>query len=122
MSLFGAQAVIPRSISNSASMRLTAANATGEIAAALFSAPCIGSDIDQLEELSPCMCPAQCVRNRSLRALGIVELVVPAIGVGLQDAGKGLKMLHGMLVLSIARGIIQRRSRCVTAKGRSSRT
>ena len=32
------------------------------------------------------VCPAQCGRNRSLRARGIVELVVPAIGVGLQDA------------------------------------
>ena len=28
-----------------------------------------------------------------------------AIGVGLQDAGEGLKMLHGVLVLSIARGV-----------------
>ena len=63
------------------------------------------------------MCPAQCGRNRSLSAPGIVELVVAAIGVGLQDAGEGLKMLHGMLVLSIARGVIQRRRRCVTAKG-----
>ena len=52
----------------------------------VLSAPCIGSDIGQLEELSPCVCPAQCGRNRSLRARGIVELVVPAIGVGLQDA------------------------------------
>ena len=26
-------------------------------------------------------------------------------------------MLHGMLVLSIARGVIERRRRCVTAKG-----
>ena len=30
----------------------------------------IGSDIGQLEELSPCMCPAQCGRNRPLRARG----------------------------------------------------
>ena len=54
----------------------------------------MGSDIGQLEELSPCVCSAQCGRNRSLRARGIVELVVPAIGVGLQNAGEGLKMLH----------------------------
>jgi hypothetical protein len=46
---------------------------------------------------------AQCGRNRSLRARGIVELIIPAIGVGLQDADEGLKMLHGVLMLSIAR-------------------
>src|SRR5258705_12710883 len=82
----------------------------------LLAAPGIGRDIRQLEELPPGMCPAQCGRNRSLRARRIVELVVPAIGVGLQDAGESLKMLHGMLVLSIARGVIERRRRCGAPK------
>jgi hypothetical protein len=30
----------------------------------LLAAPCIGRDIGQLKELSPCMCSAQCRRNR----------------------------------------------------------
>ena len=81
-----------------------------------LSAPGIGRDVSQFKELPPCMGPAQCCRDRSLRSRRIVKLVVPAVGVGLQDAGEVPKMPRGMLMPSIARGVIQRRRRCATAK------
>ena len=52
-----------------------------------LSAPDIGGNVGQLEELTPRMSPAQCRRDRSRSARGIVKLVIPAVGVGLQDAG-----------------------------------
>ena len=73
-----------------------------------LSAPGIGRDVSQFKELPPCMGPAQCCRDRSLRSRRIVKLVVPAVGVGLQDAGEVPKMPRGMLMPSIARGVIQR--------------
>src|SRR5262249_53949743 len=69
------------------------------------------------KELPPCMAPAQCRRDRSLRTRRIVELIVPAIGICLQDASEGLKMPGGMLVPAITRGVIQRRRWRATVKG-----
>src|SRR5262249_11654664 len=63
------------------------------------------------------MAPAQCRRDRSLRTRRIVELIVPAIGICLQDTGEGLKMPGGMLVPAITRGVIQRRRWRATVKG-----
>ena len=50
------------------------------------------------------------------RARGVVQLVVAAIGVGLQDAGEALKMPRGMLLPAIARGVIERGRRRPAAK------
>src|SRR6185437_14492212 len=47
-------------------------------------------------------------RDRSLRTRGVVQLVVAAIGVGLQDTGEALEMPRGMLLPSVARGVIER--------------
>jgi hypothetical protein len=68
----------------------------------ILASPCIGGDVRQLEELSPGMGPAQRRRDRPLRARGIVQLVVAAIGIRLQDAAEGLQMPHGMFVPPVA--------------------
>ena len=81
-----------------------------------LSAPGIGGNIGQLEELTPRMSPAQCRRDRSRSARGIVKFVIPAVGVGLQDAGEVSKMPHRMLMPAITRGVIQRRRWRGTAK------
>ena len=70
------------------------------------STPCVGRDISQLEELPAGVRPTQCSRDRSLRTRRIVKLV-PAVGVGLQNAGKALKMPREVLVPAVARGVIQ---------------
>jgi len=63
----------------------------------ILAPPCIGGDVRQLEELPPGMGPAQrrCDRCRSTR--GIVERIVAAVGIGLQDADEVLKMLRGIV-------------------------
>ena len=84
--------LMPRSMSNSASMRLTASSAIGEIAGGVLAAPGVGGDVGQLEELPPGVRPAQRRRDRPCGARRIVERVVAAIGVGLQDAGEACEM------------------------------
>jgi hypothetical protein len=68
----------------------------------ILSAPCIGGDVGQLEELTPGMGPAQCRRDRSLGTRWVVKRVVAAVGIGLQDAGEALQMALGMLLSSIS--------------------
>jgi hypothetical protein len=46
-----------------------------------------------------------------------VELIVPVIGIGLQNPGKGSKMPDGMFVPPAAGGVIKCRRRSLTAKG-----
>jgi hypothetical protein len=50
---------------------------------------------------------AESGRDRPLRARRIVQLVVAAVGVGLQDPGEAIKMTGGMIVPAIARGVIE---------------
>ena len=91
----------------------------------LLAAPGIGRDIRQLEELPAGMCPTEGGGDRSPRARGIVELVVAAVGVSLQDTGEAMKMPGGMLVPAIARGIVERgrrRTSCQTADRRGHRS
>ena len=63
----------------------------------VLAAPGIGRDVRELEELPPSMRPAQCGGDRPLRTRGIVQLVVAAIGVGLQDTGEAVKVARGIL-------------------------
>ena len=63
------------------------------------------------------MGPTQRRSDRSLCARRFIELVVSAVSVRLQDAGEAFKVANGMLMPSIARGVIQRRRRCATVKG-----
>jgi hypothetical protein len=72
-----------------------------------LAAPGIGRDIRQLEELSAGVGPTKGGSDRSRRARGIVQLVVAAVGVSLQDTGEAVKMPYGMLVPAIARGIVE---------------
>jgi len=46
----------------------------------------------------------------------LVKLVVPIIGIGLQNAGEVAKMPDGMFMPSVPRGIIERRRRCPSPK------
>ena len=62
LTLFGAQAVDVGSMSNSASMRLTVANATGEIAAAFFPR----QRCRPARRTVALRAPTHCGRNRSL--------------------------------------------------------
>ena len=70
--------------------------------------PRIGGDVRQFKKLPPGMGPTECGRDRSLCARGVIQLVIAAIGVGLQDTGEVLEMPRGMLPPSIARGVIER--------------
>ena len=56
----------------------------------ILAPPCIGGDVRQLEELPPGMGPAQRRCDRSLGARGLVQLVVTAIGIRLEDAAESL--------------------------------
>jgi len=76
----------------------------------VLAAPGIGRDVRELEELPPSMRPAKCGGDRPLRTRGIVQLVVAAIGVGLQDTGEAVKVARGMLMPAIARGARPSRS------------
>src|SRR5437899_12042378 len=70
----------------------------------------------QFEELTSCMAPAQRRCDRARRAGRLIKFVVPAIGVGLQNACEGSKMPDGMFMPPIPRGVINRRRRPTTAK------
>ena len=77
----------------------------------VLAAPGVGRDVGQLEELPPRMGPTQRRRDRPLRARRIVEPVVAAIGVRLQDAGEAGQVPVGMLVPPVTRGVVERRRR-----------
>lgn len=62
------------------------------------------------------MRPAEGRRGQRRLASGIEESVEPAIGVGLKDAGEGLKMPRRMFAAPIARGVKQRRRRISPTK------
>ena len=68
----------------------------------VLPAPGIGGNVGELEELPPSMGPTQSRGNRPLRARGVVQLVIAAVGVRLQDAGEAVKVPGRMLVPAIA--------------------
>ena len=108
---------MPRSMSNSASIRLTASSAIGEIAAAFLPRRALAAISASSKNCRLAWAQHSAGVIAPGNARGIVKLVVAAIGVGLQDAGEVLKMPRGMLMPPIARGVIERRRRRVTAKG-----
>ena len=108
---------MPRSMSNSASMRLTASSAIGEIAAALFATPRVGGDVGQFEELPPRMRPTQCRRDR--RLVRAPDRKARCSRYRRRPAGcrlKSLQMPLGMLLPPVARGVIERGRRRGPAK------
>ena len=96
-----------RSMSKTASMRLTASRAIGEIGVALAAASVRG-DVGQFEELAPRVAPTQRLDDRAWLAIGKIQSVVAVEGVGLQNARVTGQMPLGMLARSIARCIEQR--------------
>ena len=73
-------------MSKSASIRVTASSATGEISWAGMPPSDLARDVGQLEELAPRMGPAQRAGDRPRLAVRAVEVVVAAVGIGLEDA------------------------------------
>jgi hypothetical protein len=72
-----------------------------------LAAPRIGGDIGQFEELAARMRPAERRVDRALRSRWIIQPVIAGIGVGLQDAGKSVKMPIWMLLPTIPRSVIE---------------
>ena len=110
---------MPRSISNRASIRCTASSAIGEItggvrpralrrAAASISA--------SSKNLRRAWAQQAASRIGAPRSLGVVQLAVAAIGVGLQDAAPARQMLLGMLARAVARVEEHRRRWCPAAE------
>ena len=62
------------------------------------------------------MRPAGRLEDRTGRADGFIELLVPAIGVGLEDPAPPLKVALGMGAAAVARIIEHRCRRCGTAE------
>ena len=79
---------------------------------ALRLAPGIGREISQDKERPTGMCPAGCLADWARLAIGLVQLVVAAISVGLQDPGITGQMPGGMFAPAIAR-IVEHRRRWV---------
>ena len=95
-------------------MRRTASSASGEIACwrfALRLATGILGHIRHDEERAAGMDPAGRFQDRPRLAIGLVELVVSAIGVGLENPGVVGQMRLGMLAGAVARVIEHRRRR-----------
>jgi hypothetical protein len=63
------------------------------------------------------MRPTKCFDDAPRLAIGLIEVIVPAVGVGLQYAAPIGEMAFGMLAGAIARGVEQRRRRAGSAKG-----
>lgn len=83
----------------------------------------LSRDVSQLGELPPCVCPTQCRRDPSLSARQIIKLVVPSVGIGLQDSTEAIKMANGMLMSAIPPSVMERCGRRPAAKNaRLSRT
>ena len=82
----------------------------------VLAAPRVGGDVGQLEELAPRMAPAQRLDDPPRLALGRIEAVVAAVGVGLEKAAPAREMAFGMLRRSVARGVEQRRRRSLSAE------
>ena len=66
-----------------------------------FALADIAGDVGQFEELPASPAPAQSADNRSWFAVLSVEVIVAAIGIGLQDAGPAVEMTVGMDLIPI---------------------
>jgi hypothetical protein len=63
----------------------------------LLATPSIGGNVGELEELPPRVRPTQYRRDPPRSARRIVQLIVAAIDVGLQDTREAVKMPRRML-------------------------
>src|SRR3979490_168181 len=75
--------------------------------ACVLAASRIGGDIGQFKELPPGVRPAKRRRDWPRRAGRLVELIVPVIGVGLQNAREVSKMPDRMFMPPVPRGQTQ---------------
>ena len=98
-------------------MRLTASSATGEISLAGLPLRTLPGDVGQFEELAPGVAPAQRAGHRPRSAISPVEVVVAAIGIGLQDAPPAREMPIGVGLLPVAGEEEQRGRRCAAGEG-----
>src|SRR6185437_4439075 len=73
-------------------------------------------DVGKLEELAPGMAPAQRGDDPPRLALGLIEAVVAAVGVGLEKATPMTEMAPRVFGCSVARGVEQRRWRPPSAE------
>jgi len=69
------------------------------------------AQIGHLEEVAPSMAPARRLGNRPRLAPAVVEIAEPGISIGLEDAGVPGKMPSGVLTVSVARVVEDRRRR-----------
>src|ERR1700755_3013096 len=109
--------LIDRSISNNASMRQTASKASGEIGAGVL--PCAvrrAFSATSAKERATCVDPTRGLQNGAGLAIGLIQLVVPAVGVGLENPSVvgevGLRMFGG----PVARVVEHCRRRCGAAE------
>ena len=82
-----------------------------------FALPGGGLDVGQFEELPPGVAPAERAEHRRGFAGRIVNAVIAAIGVGLQDAGPARQMPGRMFHSAVGREVIERCRWCPTCKG-----
>jgi hypothetical protein len=80
------------------------------------AAPGVAGNVGQLEELAPSVRPAKGRCHRPGGAVGIVEAVIAAIGVGLQDTAKHIQVMLGVRAGPIARGVEEGRRRIGAAE------
>lgn len=79
-------------------------------------APCVLFDVGHGKERTPRMRPTGRFPDRSGMAPSQIELVVPVIGVSLQETGIAGQMRLRMLTLAVARVVEHRRRRSRSAK------
>src|SRR3954447_18043823 len=83
----------------------------------IFATSAIGCDVGEFEKLAPGMRPAKCRRDCTGSARRLVEAVVAAIGISLQNARKIAKVMLRIFTSAIPRGIVERRRWCAAVKG-----
>ena len=77
----------------------------------------IAGNVCELEELAPCMAPAQGAEHRRGTAVGMIEVVVAAVGVGLQRALPSNEMPVGVDLLAIGGEVEERCGRSTAREG-----
>ena len=110
--------LIPRSMSNSTSIRFTRLQRERRDRRRVLAASLAGRDVGELEELPPAMRPARCLGDRSRRSSGRIEAVVAGVDVRLEDPGEGSQMLDRVIAGPVPRVAEQCRRRVRTAERR----
>ena len=97
-------------------MRLIASSAIGEIADAFLPRRALAATSANSKNCRRAWAQHNAAVIGPARACRVVQLVVAAVRVGLQDAGEAVKVPRGMLMPAIARGVIKRCRRRAPAK------